>query len=506
MGNSPSIWQRTLLSIERAGNHLPLPAVLFIYMCLIMLVISWIGASLGAQVTLPGDDRVVVARSLLSGEGIRWILENTVDNFVNFAPVGVVLVSILGIGVAEHSGLLRVLLTRLVLWAPDKLLTWIVVLAGILSSIAADVGYVVLIPLAAMLFAASGRPPLGGIAAAFAGVSAGFSANLMIGPLDAVLAGLSTEAVAVVATDYQVSIAANYYFLLASTLVLSLVGAWVTEALILPWLARQGGRDEQVQVALEPLTDGDRQGLWAVLAWTLGFGLLLLIGVLPQNGLLRHPGGGVLDSAFMQGMVVVIALYAAVAGWIFGRVSGRYRKSNEAIAGMESAMETMATYLVLMFFAAQFVNYFAWSQLGTIVAVSGANLLQGLALSPALLLMLFVLMAACINLFIGSATAKWALIGPVFVPMLYLLGISPEATQMAYRIGDSTTNIITPLMPYFGVVVAFAQRYRKDVGIGTLLAMMLPYSVIFLAVWSGLLLGWIWLDWPLGPGAPILLP
>jgi aminobenzoyl-glutamate transport protein len=362
-----------------------------------------------------------------------------------------------------------------------------------------------------MLFMAAGRPPLAGIAAAFAGVSAGFSANLVITPLDAILAGLSTEAVGLVADGYQVGIAGNYYFTLVSTLLLSLVGAWVTEWLVLPWLAR---RTESVSEGpletLPSLTPGERRGLWAVLLWTLVAAGLLGAGLAPEAGLLRYPSaeggyGGLLTSAAMQGIVVIIALYAAVAGWLFGRVSGAYRRSSQVIEGMESAMATMASYLVLMFFAAQFVNFFAWSQLGSIVAVGGANLLRGLEIAPSVLLLIFVLMAALINLFVGSASAKWALLAPVFVPMFYLLGISPEATQMAYRIGDSATNIITPLMPYFGVVVAFAQRYQKDLGIGTLLAMMLPYSLIFLLSWSGLLLIWIWLGWPLGPGAGILL-
>lgn len=496
---------RWLSGLERLGNRLPSPALLFLWLCLALMLISTLCAGLGLQARLPGQDETIAARSLLSGEGLRWILTHTVDNFTGFAPVGPVLVAMLGLGVAEHSGLLRVLLERLVMRTPRALLTWMVVFAGILSNIALDAGYVVLIPLAGMLFAAAGRPPLAGIAAAFAGVSAGYSANLLLGPVDAILAGISTEAVALVASEYEVGIAGNYYFTAASTLLLSLVGAWVTERWVLPHLAAEQSLDKVHHEGFAEFSRADRLGLWAVAGWTLVFAALLLWATLPEGGLLRYPEEpGVLDSALIQGIIVLIAFYAAVAGWVFGRVSGRFtRGGRELVGAMESTIGTMAGYLVLMFFAAQFVNYFAWSQLGTLLAVAGAEGLRGLALPSSLLLVVFVFVAAFINLFVGSASAKWGLLAPVFVPMLFLLGISPEATQVAYRIGDSSTNIITPLMPYFGVVVAFAQRYRDNLGIGTLIAMMLPYSIAFLLSWSALLLLWFTLGWPLGPGAGI---
>ena len=257
---------------------------------------------------------------------------------------------------------------------------------------------------------------------------------------------------------------------------------------------------------LHQLTDTEKRGLVATGLFTLVFLTLLLLGLVPQNGFLRDPHTAtVLNSPFIKGIVTVIAVYAALAGIVFGKFSGNYRKSSEFIVGMEKNMATMATYLVLMFFAAQFVNYFAWSQLGSIIAIKGANLLSSLALDPKFLLILFVLLSAFINLFVGSASAKWALIAPIFVPMLLLTGISPEATQVAFRIGDSSTNIITPLMPYFGIVVAFAQQHDKDAGIGTIIAMMLPYSLAFLIGWSFMLFIWIFFNWPLGPGAHIFL-
>lgn len=500
MSSSPL--QGVIGRIEAAGNRLPHPIMLFGWLCLLMLAISWLAAAAGLQAALPGAAEPVVARSLISREGLHWILTNTVGNFVGFAPVGTVLVAMLGIGIMEHSGLLRALLRKLVMSAPPSLLTYMVVLAAMLSHTAADAGYVVLIPLAGLLFATAGRPPLAGIFAAFAGVSGGYSANLVIGPIDAILAGLSTEGAQLVAADYTVNAAGNYYFSLASAVVLSLVATVVSEKLIEP---RLGASVEAAPN--EPLTDAERRGLRATAIWTVLFAALLVAGAWGSDGILRDPAEPALTSSpLLTGIVTVIAFYAAVAGVVYGRASGSYRRANDAIAGMETHMAGMASYLVLMFFAAQFVNYFGWSQLGTIFAVNGAAWLRALDPGTIGLMLGLIGLSALINLLVGSASAKWAILAPVFVPMFLLLGVAPEATQMAFRIGDSSTNIITPLMPYFGVVVAFAQRYDKQLGIGTLVANMLPFSLAFLITWSLLFSLWVALGWPLGPGAPILLP
>lgn len=486
-----------LNALERTGNRLPHPTLLFIYLCGLIIVLSAVLAALGVQADHPANGATLTTQSLLSGDGIRWILTHTVDNFVSFAPVGTVLVAILGIGLAEHSGLLGALLQGLVARARGNLLTAGIVFAGVLSSLGADSGYVVLVPLAGFAFASAGRHPLAGIAAAFAGVSGGYSANLAIGPLDAILAGLSTEAVKLVA-DAQVTSSDNYYFMLASTLLITVLGTLATHR----WVEPRLGRYQPADI----VTATDTQSKAAVsYRWTLIVGVawtgLLLAATLPEAGLLRNPeNGSLIGSPFLSGIVTLIAVTVATASIAFGIENGRYRSANDWIEGMEQSIASMASYLVLMFFAAQFVNYFAWSGMGAIAAVKGANLLSALQLPPALLLIAFILLCAGINLLIGSASAKWALLAPVFVPMLYLLGISPEAAQLAYRIGDSSTNIITPLMPYFGVVVAFAQRYDKSLGIGTLMAMMLPYSLLFLAGWTTMLLIWMGLGWPLGPG------
>jgi aminobenzoyl-glutamate transport protein len=509
MSDTPtSTLLRLLGAIERAGNRLPHPTLLFVWLCGLVLLLSAVGAVLGLHAQLPASGDTIHARNLLSGEGLRWMIGSAVTNFTGFAPVGTVLVAMLGIGVAEHAGLLRAVLTRLVLATTPALLSGVVVFAGILSNIAADAGYVVLIPLAALLFKAAGRPPLAGIAAAFAGVSAGYSASLIIGPVDALLAGITTEASRLVAPGYQASVAGNYYFMCASTLLLTAIGAWISERLVLPRLQRQAPASaDQPAPAGDALTEAscgnERRALRAVALWTLLYIALLAVAALPTGAPLH--GASAAGSPLLNGIVIIIALYAAVAGLIFGRVSGRYRDGGDMVTGMESAMAGMASYLVLMFFAAQFVSWFNWSQLGTLLAIAGAGWLQALQPGSVVLMLSLVLFAALVNLLIGSASAKWALLAPIFVPMFLLLGIAPEATQAAFRIGDSATNVITPLMPYFGVVVAFAQRWDKGAGIGTLVALMLPYSIAFLCGWSLLFALWIGLGWPLGPGVAATL-
>lgn len=494
-----------LTRIETIGNRLPHPAMLFVYLCALVLLLSAVTSLVGVGAVHPVSGERVDAVNLLNTDGLHQILTNTVSNFTHFAPVGTVLVAIMGIGIAEHSGLIGAVLRASVSRAPDRLLTIIVVFAGVMSSLAADTGYVVLIPLAAMMFIAAGRHPLAGIAAAFAGVSGGYSANLLIGPLDVILAGLSTEAGRLVEPGIEVSAAGNYYFIIASTLLVTLVAAWVTEKWIEPRLAGSNYIDTSVEPSQNLSVQEVRALKWVAL-YSVIFILLILWGLLPQAGFLRNPDdGSVLRSPFIKGIVVIIALYAALAGIIYGRLSQNWRSSSEFINAMEKSMATMAGYLVLMFFAAQFVSYFGWSQLGIIAAIKGAGVLQSLQLPAPLLLLLFVLLAAAINLLVGSASAKWALIAPVFVPMLLLAGIAPEATQMAFRVGDSVTNIITPLMPYFGVVVAYAQTYDKDAGIGTIMATMIPYSFFLLIFWSLLLFIWVFFQLPLGPGVSAII-
>jgi len=508
-----SFIQRQLLNIERLGNRLPHPTLLFVFLCAFIAVVSAIAWLTGLAATHPISGELITAKNIISGEGLRYAISTAVKNFTGFAPVGTVLVAVMGIGVAEYSGLLRASISATIQKAPPRLLTFFVVLAGVLSSLAADTGYVVLVPLAGIVFASANRNPIAGIAAAFAGVSGGYSANLLISSLDPLLGGISTEAAQLVDPEYEVGAAANYYFIFISTFLIGIIGTLVTEKWVAPMLgdydSSGSGSVERTEDNIEKLVElneQERKGLKLVGSFSLVFIALLLVCLVPEKGILRDPStGSILRSPFISGIVMIISIYAALAGYIYGKVSGSFNSVKDFVIGMENSMAVMASYLVLMFFAAQFVNWFGWSQLGIITAINGAEILQALNPSATMLLVCFVLLSAFINLMIGSASAKWALLAPIFVPMLLLSGISPEATQIAYRIGDSSTNIITPLMPYFGVVLAFIQKYDPKAGIGTLLAAMLPYSLMFLLCWSIMLAIWIFLGIPLGPDAQVFV-
>ena len=488
-----------LKHIENLGNRLPHPTTLFIWFSLLILALSWLLSVIGTSATHPISQDSVNVTNLLSQEGLHKVLTQSVSNFTGFAPVGTVLVAMLGLGIAEKSGLLGAVLNKMVARAGGRALSTIVVFAGVMSSLAADAGYVVLIPLAGIVFASAGKHPLAGMAAAFAGVSGGYSANLLIGPIDAVLAGISTEAAHLIDSNREVSVTANYYFIVVSTLFITVVGTLVTEKITLPALpdwnepspqSTTAGHDARIAAGLR------NTGI------TLLFCVLLIcLGLIPENGMLRDPAtGSISQSPFMKGVVTVISLIAALCGIVYGMTLQRYQAKGSVIKDMEDTFATMASYLVLMFFAAQFVNYFGWSNIGLVLAIKGANGLQALSISPVLLLSVFILMSAFINLLVGSASAKWSLLAPVFIPMFMLLGIAPESVQAAYRVGDSSTNIITPLMPYFGVVVAFMQRYKSDLGVGTIMSLMLPYSLCFLLGWSLMFALWMWAGIPLGPG------
>jgi aminobenzoyl-glutamate transport protein len=514
---SRSGWMsRSLTFIERVGNALPHPGTLFALMALLVIVASAITAQFDLVVLHPSTQEEIRPVNLMTLPGLHRILTSLVTNFTSFAPLGTVLVAMLGIGIAEGSGLIGAALRKLVLAAPKRLLTFVIVFAGVMSNTASEIGYVLLVPLAATIFLAAGRNPLAGLAAAFAGVSGGYSANLLLGTVDPLLAGLSEEAARIIAPEYIVNPAANYYFMATSTFFIAAAGTWVTEKIVVPRLGEYTGDEKPEE--LRGLTPQESRGLhWASFA-TVVLTLLLVWSAIPMNtavlgmdvpgaGWLRDPEtGALLRSPFMSGIVGMIFLVGAVTGITYGVAAGTYRSDEQVMKGMGKAMETLGLYMVLVFFAAQFVAYFNWTNLGLIVAVKGANVLSSSGMGPIPLLISFVFVSAFINLFMGSASAKWAIMAPVFVPMLMLLGYSPELTQTAYRIGDSTTNIVSPMMTYFALIVAFVARYDRKAGIGTVIATMLPYTVAFLAIWLILLVVWVIFRLPLGPGAPMFLP
>jgi aminobenzoyl-glutamate transport protein len=484
--------------VERAGNRLPDPATLFLAGTLLLMLLSDLAVRLGWQVTRPDGDSVVPV-SLLTSDGVWWLLSHLVENFVDFPPLGLVLVGLLGIGVAERSGLLPVLLRRLLAAAPAAWLLPATVLVGVLSSLALDAGYVVLPPLAAALFLAAGRSPLAGIAAVTAGVTCGFSANLFITGLDPLLAGLSTAGAQVLDPDYQVAITANWWFMIASTLVLTIAGTLVTRWLVEPRLARPEPVVAEPPAAAARAAE-DRGLMAAGVTLNLLLALILLAVVLPGAPL---AGTGEHFPRWMEVMVPLLLVLFLGTGLAYGIGAGSIRSDRDAVAMMSDTIRAMGPYIVLAFFAAQFIACFSHSRLGEMLAISGGGWLADLGLPAAPLVLAFVMLVMLGNLVMGSASAKYALFAPVFVPMFMQAGISPELTQAAYRVGDSVTNGITPFNPYLVIILVFIRRYLPEAGLGTLLALMLPYALVFAPVWALLLGLWVSAGLELGPGGPL---
>ncbi|MCK5846817.1 MAG: AbgT family transporter [Bacteroidales bacterium] len=496
------ILQKMLNWTERAGNALPHPATLFALFALTALVFSAIGHYLGWEAIHPGTNELIKPVNLLSHDGIHRILLEMVDNFTGFAPLGIVLVAMLGIGIAEYSGLINSIIRLLVLKAPPSMLTFILVFSGILSNVASDVGYVLLIPLAGVVFMAVGRHPIAGMAAAFAGVSGGFSANLVLGTVDPLLAGLSTEAAHILDPNYSVNPTANYYFMVVSTFLIAATGTFITDKVVEPRLGKYTG-DIEDNESFEKLNAKEKKGLWMALLSIGVITVITLIGIIPEDGFFRGTDGGVLTSPLIKGVVAMLFISASSAGLAYGITTGKFKNDADVMKGMAVSMKTLSTYIVLVFFAAQFVAYFKWSNLGIILAVKGANVLMSADIGLIPLMILFILLSASINMLMGSASAKWAILAPIFIPMFMIMGYSPELSQVVYRIGDSVTNVISPMMSFFALIIAFVHKYDSKAGIGTIIATMVPYSMAFLFVWIILLVGWLLLGLPLGPDAGI---
>lgn len=502
--------------IERVGNRLPDPATIFAIGAVLVLVGSDLAARFDWQVENPVTGQIETARSLLSSDGMQWAWRHVVVNFTSFAPLGMVLVAMLGIGVAEHTGLIGAGLKALVLVMPQRLLTPTVLFTGVLSSAALDAGYVILPPLAAALFAKANRSPLVGLAAVFAGVAAGFSANLIITGLDPLLQGFTQSAAQILLPEYVVDIRCNYYFMIVSTFMVVGVG-WGTTRVV---ERRFSAADVQQQITAgqqdvaaeaqganaEQITPAERRGLMAAGGALVLVALFVLAMIVPAgaplHGNVELPGGR--SSPIWAEVIVPIVFIAfLVPAVVFGAVTGSLASDKDVAAMMGRTMSTMGPYIVLAFFAAQFISWFAESNLGRLLALESIAILQRLPLPSWLLITVFVLLAATLNLMIGSASAKWALMSTVFVPIFAGLGISPELTQAAYRVGDSVTNIIAPLNPYLVIVLVFLRRYQPSAGIGTLISLMLPYTCALLVAWVALLLIWMTLGIPLGPGGPL---
>ena len=532
--------------IEWLGNALPDPNALFVIGAVIVMLVSAIAASqqwsvtplvarqavdasgtpvidpatdqprleFVPQVDAQGNPVVITARNLLSSDGIFWALDNMVLNFINFPPLGVVLVGMLGIGVAERTGLFSALLRAFMLVVPSRLFTPTMVFLGIMSSLGLDAGYVVLPPLAAALYASVGRSPLAGIAAVFAGVASGFNANLLVTGLDPLLAGLSTTGAQVVDRDYTVAATANWGFMAASTIVMTLVGWWVTAKIVEPRLAGRSAEEGgaalgggTADVESQRLSPREWKGLWVALATIAGFVGLIVALVFWEGSPLagKSPRQPAFDR-WVAVIVPIIFLSFLLPGLLYGMILGNIRSSKDAAKAMVEAIAAIAPIIVLAFFAAQFIAYLGYTQLDRMMAFAGGAALAQAQLPPWALIVAFILVIAFFNLFIGSMSAKYAMVAPIFVPMLMIVGISPELTQCAYRIGDSVTNTITPLNAYLVIILMFMQRYAKRAGMGTLVSTMLPYALIFMVVWTVMLLVWMGMGIPLGKNGPLWYP
>ena len=517
--------------IERTGNRLPDPVFLFFYLIIALVAVSIICELLGVSALHPvevdevtGEQTRIAAVSLLAAENIQKLWVEMPKTFTHFHPLGYVLVVMLGAGVAERSGFFAAGMAKAVKSAPKALLTPVVVLVAMLGNHAADAGYVVLIPLAGILFAAAGRHPLAGIAAAFAGVSGGFSANISPGQLDALLFGITEEAVGARSLDpsWTMNIAGNWYFIAAMTFLFLPIIWYVTDKVIEPRLgAWTGGASAGVDSENTELAKTDtgvegkglsRAGLAALAVVVLWAAMVFAPGtpLINEAACLTEAGEAIPDCSihteldpFYKSLVAAFFLLFLACGWAYGRAVGTIKNHHDLVDMMAESMKDMGYYLVLAFAAAHFVAMFSWSNLGLISAVHGADAIQSTGLPLPIVLGLMVIFAALLNLFVGSASAKWALLAPILVPMLMLLGISPEGATAAYRVGDSATNIITPLMVYFPLILVFAQRWQKDFGLGSLTAMMMPYSVWLLISGTVLIVLWFYLGIPLGPDAPV---
>ncbi|QGK69570.1 p-aminobenzoyl-glutamate transporter [Allosaccharopolyspora coralli] len=492
-------WVTTVLGgIERVGNRLPHPVLLFLILSVVLAVASLVMAAMGLSATLPGDDESVDVRSLISAEGMRFALTDAVENFVTFPPLGTIVAVMLGIAVADRSGLLPTLLRVTVLKAPRSMVTLALMLAGVSGSIASDAAYIVLIPLGAMVFHSLGRNPLVGAVAAYVAVGAGYDASIFVTATDALLPGITTDAAAIIDPSVEVNALSNYWFSAVSAIVVAVVGAVVVDKVVTP---RAGTYEGPPGEELEKISGDQIRGLKAAGWTTLVFLVVCAIAWLPPGSPWRDADTGELvPSPFIEGIAVVLLVGFTAAGYAYGRVTGSIRRAADVPGLMRGGMEDIGNILVLFFVIAQFLAYFKWTGIGQWIAVHGAEVLERLNAPTPILLLLSVFLVFGLGLVITSGSAQWTLLAPVLVPMLMLVGIDPESTQAAFRIGDSTANVLTPMSPYFAVALGFLQRYRKDAGIGTLMSMTLPIALSMLAVWTVLFLLWIVLGIPLGVG------
>ena len=496
---------RALSGIEYVGNKLPHPFWLFWILALILAAVSAVLAAVGTNVTLPDSGEVVEVQSMLTGAGMAMIFGTALTNFASFAPLPIIVTIILGVSVAEQSGLLSALLRATVVRLPAKWVTLAVAFAGMVSHVMFDAAFIVLLPLAALAFKAAGRSPVLGIMVAFVSISAGYNASPLITPSDAILSSLTTAATQIVVPNYVVTPVGNYYFSLASTLVLSLFITFMVEMILKKRfdLVPDHDADEDSADMTLRLSRTEKRGMLHAGIALLLFASAVLTALLPPESPLRGDDGGLIESIVLKNIAFFIALSFVLVGWVYGKSTGSIRNAGQVPDLMASGLRTLAPILVLFFAISQFLAYFKWTGIGNVIAIKGAELLEAGGLPPLIVLVLAVALVSVMNILITSGSAMWSLLAPIFVPMFMYIGINPETTQAAYRIADSTTNAITPMSAYFILALGMIQRYRKDAGIGTLASFTIPLALSMLVVWTGLFIIWYLLGLPLGPGAPI---
>ncbi len=493
--------------VEIMGNKLPHPFWIFLWICILIVILSGITSFLGVSAIHPDDGSLVEAENLISGEGLRRFLEEVVTNFAHFAPFGLVLVMLMGVSIAERSGLLAVAMRTVAFSVPRKIVLPVIFIIGACGNIGSDAGIVIVPPIAALIFTQMGLNPIAGLVAGYAGATAGFTANFFIAGTDVLLAGISTEITQQMPAAMEVSATANWYFMIASTFLLAFGGAFIARRYTIPRCNRfelLGEFDHQVHSGT--LSAEEKKGLKRAGLALLIYSVVIILLVAPAGAPLRNQEtGGLVPSPFLRGLIPILFFFFAIPGYYYGKATGAIKKPNDILKQMEHGMKELSGYIVLMLIVAQFINLFSWSNLDTILAIVGADFLTTTGLTGPILFILFMVLVAFLNIFLGSGSAKWAIFAPIFIPMLAQLNYSPAFVQLMYRVGDSITNCVTPLYVYFPLLLGWIHKYNKNIGIGTIVSLLIPYAVILFVMWVVLLFVWYVLGLPIGVGEYIYL-
>lgn len=503
---------RILDAVERAGNKLPDPITLFLGLIVVVVVVSAICSACNVSAVNPADGSTVEVFNLASVEGIKYLWTNVVTNFSGFAPLGMVLVAVVGSSVAEKSGFLIALMERFLGGAKGWVVTTVVLFLGINLNVAGDAGFIILPPLAAILYMSLGRHPLLGLYVAYAGVAAGFCANCILGMSDALAYGFTEIAAQMIDPEYSASMAINWYFLLVSCFVLTIAGAILVEKVLVPRfpITKEELAKHDFDENAGNLSAIQKKGLAMAGIAELIYLVIMLLLSLPIFGptaILAGENGTITagDAPFTKGIIFTVTLALMIPSIVYGVVIKRYKNDKDVWADISQGFAEMGNYIFMCFFISIFTNFFAVSKLGMILAINGAGLLESIGFTGVPLMIGLILLSCIVNMFIGSASSKWAILAPVFVPMMMLMGYDPAITQVVYRIGDSITNPLSPLFTYMPVILGYARKYDKNAGLGTIIANMLPFSVTFTVVWIIQVIIWVVLNLPLGPGGGIFL-